>query len=436
MANHPHSIHDPHAPAENGSVEMPQPTVAPLVLSVGLVVLGAGVAFGPAFLVVGVLVLLIGLGMWIADLLPGRGHFHEPLAEPELRPRPVTGTTGTVEHLREGMPGYRVRLPEEVHPISAGIKGGIVGGLVIPVPALIYGLLSGHGIWYPINLLAGMVLPGIGNLTVAQLEEFNLGYLILGIFIHVVSSLIFGMVYGVLLPTLPDIPQALAWAALLAPVLWSGATFILMGIISPGLREGVSWPWFILSQFIYGVAMAIVVTQATPLPPVVRGLAGGALGGLLMPLPAILWSLRNGNGVWYPLNLLAGMLMGVNDPRAPELRQFHADWLALGLVAHIILSLSFAVAAALLLPRLRPIPSPLAWGGLMLPIFWTMTSYGLMGVVNPVLHDRVDWISFIVAQFIFGVVASIVVVRSETVPVPPAGRGPDRESDYLTAPSH
>src|SRR2546430_8947283 len=53
------------------------------------------------------------------------------------------------------MPGYRVRLPEKVHPISAGVKGGIAGGLVIPLPALIYGLVSGQGIWYPVNLLAG-----------------------------------------------------------------------------------------------------------------------------------------------------------------------------------------------------------------------------------------------------------------------------------------
>ena len=69
------------------------------------------------------------------------------------------------------MPGYRLRLPEEVHPISAGIKGGIVGGLVMPVPALLYGYFSGHGIWYPVNLLAGMVVPGIDP---DRLEEFSL----------------------------------------------------------------------------------------------------------------------------------------------------------------------------------------------------------------------------------------------------------------------
>ena len=53
-------------------------------------------------------------------------------------------------------------------------------------------------------------------------------------------------------------------------------------------------------------------------------------------------------------------------------------------------------------------------------------SYALMGVVNPVLQEKVDWPWFIVSQFIFGLVAAIVVVRSEMVHIPPAGRGPDR----------
>ena len=68
-------------------------------------------------------------------------------------------------------------------------------------------------------------------------------------------------------------------------------------------------------------------------------------------------------------------------------------------------------------------PGPLAWGGLLLPLLWTAVSYGLMGVVNPLLQQRVDWPWFIVSQFVFGVVAAIVVVRSEMVYIPPAGPG-------------
>jgi hypothetical protein len=46
-----------------------------------------------------------------------------------------------------------------------------------------------------------------------------------------------------------------------------------------------------------------------------------------------------------------------------------------------------------------------------------------MGVINPVLADRVDWFWFIVSQFAFGVAASVVVLRTEQVAVAPAGTG-------------
>jgi hypothetical protein len=432
MASDPQATPQPEEAAQD-AVEMPRPTAAPLVLVLGLALLAAGVPLGLGFLAVGAVVAVAGLSLWIAQLLPGRGHAHEPLMEPARRPPPVTGSPGGVEILRPGMPGFRLRLPQDVYPISAGLKGGIAGGVAMAIPALLWGLFSSHGLWYPINLLAGMVLPGVGQMSVPELERFNASLLLAGVVIHVVLSVVIGLIYGVLLPTLPSVPQAMAWAAVLAPLVWTGVSYTLMGIVNPGLHAGVSWPWFILSQFIYGVAMALVVTQATGLPPVVRGLAGGALGGVLMVLPALLWSLGTGRGVWYPMNLLAGLMIpGLTDPSAPELRQFHAAWLALALVMHGILSLGFALAFALLLPKLPSIPGPLAWGGLVLPLLWTGTSYGLMGVVNPVLQDRVDWVWFVVSQFVFGVTAAAVVLRSEKVHIPPAGRGPDRVADFVT----
>ena len=163
---------------------------------------------------------------------------HEPLVEPALRPRPITGKPGTVDQLRPGMAGYRFRLPEKVHPISAGVKGGIVGGLVMPIPALAYGLLSGHGLWFPINLLAGMVVPGISGETEAQLEQFQLGALILAIVIHATLSLTFGLLFGVVSPTLPPFPGGPVIAGgVLMPLLWTGLCYGFMGIINPLLAE-------------------------------------------------------------------------------------------------------------------------------------------------------------------------------------------------------
>jgi hypothetical protein len=422
MATQPETAPQSETPPGQNAVEMPRPSVAPLVLTLGMALLAAGAALGLAFLVVGALVVVTGLGIWVAALLPGRGHFHEPRVEPGRRPGPVTTKREKVEQLRPGMPGYRARLPEAVHPISAGIKGGVIGGLVMPLPAFLYGLLSGHGIWYPVNLLAGMVLPGIDE---TQLEQFSLPLLLTGALIHAIMAVVIGLIYGVLLPTLPALPGAVAWGSLLMPLLWTGVTWCVMGVIDPVLRQGVSWPWFIISQFIYGVVAAAVVVRTKKLRPVSAGLLGGVIGGLVMPLPALLWSVASGHGVWYPVNLLAGMVMAdIGSMPAPELSTFHADWLTVGMLIHIILSLGFGAIYGLLLARLPRISGALAWGGLLFPLLWTGCCYSLMRVVNPVLQDHVDWPWFIISQFVFGAAAAVVVDRSEKIHIPPAGRGP------------
>lgn len=416
------------APHERQTVEMPRPNVWPMVLSLGVVLMAAGVAIHVGFLVAGVAIFVAGLTGWIAQLLPGRGHHLEALVEPARRAKLVVAEIGRVEQLHPGRPGYRFQLPEKVHPVSAGVKGGLLGGLVMPLPALAYGILSGHGIWYPVNLLAGMVLPGVENLTTAELEQFHLSLFVVGVIIHAVNSVVFGLLYGVLLPTLPEIPRALAWGGLLMPLLWTGASFSGMSIVNPVLARGVSWPWFILSQFLFGVAAAGVVLRWNNLRPVLAGILSGMAGGVLMPLPAVLWSLANRHGPWYPVNLLAGLVVpGMGTLPPEQLQEFHADWLGTGLAIHLLLSIGFGLVYGLLLPKLPPIPTSVAWGGLLIPLLWTAIAYSLMGVVNTVLQQRVDWPWFIISQFVFGIVAAVVVHRSEKIPIPPAGPGPTSE---------
>jgi hypothetical protein len=418
--------HDPHA------VEMPLPTVAPLVLSVGVALMGMGIAFGLPFMVVGAVLLALGLCIWISQLLPGQGHMHEPV-EPAERRAPLTPALGTVEQLRAGMPGYRLRLPVAVHPISAGVKGGIVGGMVMPLPAVLWGLLSGHGLWYPVNLLAGMALPGLQEKSVADLEQFNPSLLLVGTVIHVVTSVVIGLVYGVLMPALPALPKPLAWGGLLMPLLWTAVTFTLMGVVNPALGRAVDWPSFIACQFVFGVVAALVMMRAVKIHPIAGGVIGGIVGGAVMPLPAVLWGIISGHGLWYPVNLLAGMVVpGVGDLTTAELESFNATYLTAGLVIHAVLSSGIGLVNGLLLPRLPHIPAPLTWGGLLLPLVWTALTYGLMGVVNPLLQERVSWPWFVVSQFVFGLAAAVVVVRSVLIHIPPAGQGPDRVADFVT----
>jgi hypothetical protein len=426
-------IPDPQQTPE--SVEVPRPTAAPLVLALGLALVAAGVAFGTAFFVAGAIVLVGGLCVWIGQLLPGRGHCHESLVAPPHRPRPVTPAPGGVETMRQGMPGYRLRLPEDVHPISAGIWGGIAGGLAMPLPALLWSLLSGHGFWYPVNLLAGMVLPLPADMDPQQvdqfLREFHGSLLLVGIVIHVALSVVIGLIYGVLLPTLPTVPRPIAWGGLLMPIVWTGVSYLAMYVVNPALPGKVSWPWFIVSQLIYGITMPAVVLGAKRLPAIAAGMVGGLVGGAAMAVPTLLWAVVSGHRLWYPVNLLAGMVLpGPGSLEPADLGSFHVDWFLAACGLHGVLSVVFGVLFALVVARLPSIPGPMAWGGLVLPLVWTGTCYGLMGVVNPVLQERVDWVWFVVSQFVFGVVAAVVVLRSELVHIPPAGRGPDRVAGF------
>jgi uncharacterized membrane protein YagU involved in acid resistance len=418
-----------------GSVEMPRPTAAPLVLAFGLALVAAGIALGLAFFAVGVVVIVVGLSVWILQLLSGRGRVHEPLAEGVQGQPAIVPAAGGVAQLLPGMPGYRLRLPQDIHPVSAGIRGGIAGAMVMPVPALIWGVLSGHGLCYPINLLAGMVLPGVGEASTAELEQFHITLFLGAFVIHIVMSLVIGLIYGVLLPTLPSVPRPIAWGGLFMPILWTAAGYLAMRMANPALPEKVSWPWFLLSQLVFGITMPAVVLGARRLPRVLAGVLGGLIGGAAMAVPAMVWAAVSGRGFWYPVNLLAGFILaGPGQLEGPELGTFHGDLFLSASAVHVVLSIFFGVLFALVTPRLPHIPGSIAWGGLVLPLLWTGTSYGLMGVVNPVLQERVDWAWFIVSQFVFGVAVAVVVHRSETIHIPPAGRGPDRVADFAGGP--
>jgi hypothetical protein len=232
------------------------------------------------------------------------------------------------------------------------------------------------------------------------------------------------------MPMLPKIPKPIAWGALLMPLLWTAVNFIALGIVNPLVRANIEWPWFILSQFVFGVVAATVFMALKDRNAIAAGLMGGVVGGVSMAIPALLWSLATGHGIWYPINLLSAIAIPhAGEPSLVELQQFHSDWFIAALVAHAVLSLVFGLAFAIVLPGLPAIPAPLAWGALVMPLLWTAWSYGLMGVVNPVLQQRVDWPWFVASQFVFGLVAAIVVVRSEEIAVPPAGHGPDRSTE-------
>ena len=285
----------------------------------------------------------------------------------------VRGATGMVERMAEGKPGYRVQLPEMVHPISAGVKGGLLGGLVMPIPALIYSVLTGHGIWYPVNLLAGMALPGMQNLSLAELERFHFPVSDRG-GIHPRGNVARGR--SALWRATADAPahsKRMAWGGLLMPVLWTGISFAAISIMNPDFYRRLDWPSFIFCAVHLrsrrgcdrrGVRGARRVGGRT----LWRESSAGRSWSSRPPL----WGWLTGHGIWYPVNLLAAMIMPrIAELPTADLEQFRGDWLCMRWPMHAVLSIAFGIALGLVSPRLPEIPAAMSWGALLMPVLWT-----------------------------------------------------------------
>jgi hypothetical protein len=248
------------------TIELPAPTVWPMVTALGVTLMGGGLVTHAVVSVVGVLLALIGAVGWWREVLPQERVEHVPLRPPAERARPVVPSPPVMAHLRVGEAGHRVRVPVEVQPYSAGVKGGIVGGVAMAVVALIYGLLAQGSLWYPINLLAGMAIPGMEDLSAAQLRAFNPSALIIGTLAHGVISVLAGLLYAVILPMLPR--RHMLWGGLVAPLLWTGLIWAVLGVVNPVLNARIDWGWFIASQIAFGLAAGFVVSRAQPIATV------------------------------------------------------------------------------------------------------------------------------------------------------------------------
>ncbi len=152
-------------------------------------------------------------------------------------------------------------VPSEIYPYSAGVVGGLLGGAAMALTALAYGVTSGHGPWYPVNLVAGTVLPRMQALSPQALESFDLPFLVAGLAVHMVTATALGLLFALLLPTLPG--RKVVWALIVGPLLWLGATSIVLPSINPLMSHLLDWPSFALANIAYGLVMGLWV-EHTP----------------------------------------------------------------------------------------------------------------------------------------------------------------------------
>jgi hypothetical protein len=245
--------HSRRAPAE---IELPASTAWPLVLAFGATLMFAGLLTSMSVSILGAVLALAGCVGWFREVFPSEHEETVPIVFEGYR---ITTERRFVERLPVAPELVRAWLPLETYPISAGIKGGLAGGVAMAVLACAYGLLKAGSIWYPINLLAATVYAESLKLGPAQLKSFHAGSFAIALVLHGIGSIFVGLLYGAMLPMFARRPIVLG--GLIAPVLWSGLLFSFMELLNPLLASHINWFWFVASQIAFGVVAGIVVLR-------------------------------------------------------------------------------------------------------------------------------------------------------------------------------
>jgi hypothetical protein len=241
-------------------IEVPAPTAWPFILAFGATLLFAGLVTSMSVSVLGAALALAGCVGWFRAVFPHEQEEAVALVPEEIR---LTTDRRVVERIPVLPDQLRAWLPVRTYPVSAGVKGGIAGSVAMAVVACAYGVLKAGSIWYPINLLAASVYRESG-LGPAQLQSFHTDSFTIAFFLHGLVSVLVGLLYGAMLPMFPRRPIVLG--GLIAPVLWSGLLYTILGLLNPLLATHIDWFWFVASQVAFGIVAGLVVMRQASIP--------------------------------------------------------------------------------------------------------------------------------------------------------------------------
>lgn len=245
---------------EVDQIHLPKPTPWPLVLALGIALTAGGLVSKEIVSIVGAALALVACVGWFLQVLPSERHEAVPIVARKIE---IASSRREVARIQKPELPTRVRLPLEIYPISAGIKGGLAGAVAMALMAMFYGIVSHRSVWYPINLLGAVVYARV-QVTAHDMETFHAGLLLVAAILHLTTSLLVGLLYGTLLPMLPRRPVVLG--GLFAPLAWTGLLHSVLDIVDPALNQNIDWRWFLASQIAFGLVAGLVVVRQHTVP--------------------------------------------------------------------------------------------------------------------------------------------------------------------------
>lgn len=150
---------------------------------------------------------------------------------------------------------------------------------------------------------------------------------------------------------------------------------------------------------------------------ITTGIRGGIAGGIAMIAPATLFSLIKYHSLWYAMNLLAaGGFISWAGASDAFLSQFHIEGLLAALAIHGCVSVLVGLLYGAMLPMFPRYP--IVTAGFMVPFIFTAILHSAIGIVSPILNERIDWFWFVLSQVAFGLVCGYVVNLQARVRTP------------------
>jgi hypothetical protein len=251
-------LNETRAPRE---IEVPAPTAWPFILAFGVALLFAGLVTSTSVSCLGALLSLAGSVGWFREVLPHEREEVVPILPEDVR---LTTERRVVDRLPILPDQLRAWLPVRTYSIWAGVKGGLAGSIAMAILACAYGVLKVGSIWYPINLLAAVAYRESLRLVPAQLNSFHADAFAIAFVLHGIVSIFVGVLYGAMLPMFPRRPILLG--GFIAPALWSGLLYTILGLLNPLLASRIDWLWFMASQVAFGVVAGLVVVRQPSFP--------------------------------------------------------------------------------------------------------------------------------------------------------------------------
>jgi len=246
-----------HGHTEDGVIQLPAPTIFPMVLALGISLICTGMVTNIVVGLLGLVLTLWGTVGWFFQVLPHEHHVPVAVETEDVE-------IGTLRTLQARLPTdsiHRKILPVETFQITTGLKGGIAGGIAMVVPATLFSLLRYHSVWYAMNLLAAGGFVSWAGASNEFLSQFHIQGLLAALVIHGVTSLLVGLLYGAMLPMYPRYP--IITCGFVAPFLFTALLHSAIGVISPILNQRIDWFWFAISQIAFGLVCGFVVNLHT-----------------------------------------------------------------------------------------------------------------------------------------------------------------------------